>query len=154
MAKILGLDELNKVLNDFLVDFECTAYADTDFYCVTATNEIAYALVVTESCSKSFMKRVEKLYPDVHADEFLWSFLHEVGHVETVDELTEEEEKYCMYQKEQHPTNEEYYELLDEYLATEWAANYMRKNATDIKDFWKKIQTAILNIYTLNNVVV
>ena len=153
MQKIVGMDKLTNVLDKFLEEFECTSIVDTDFYCLIASNVIAVSLVVSEKHSSTFMSRVNRLYPDIHADEFLWSFLHEVGHIETIDTLDDDELYFSETQKKnENITNEVYYELPDEFAATEWAANYMRKNTEKVAKFWSEVQSVIMNIYQINNI--
>lgn len=153
MQKIVGIDKLTNTLDKFLEEFECTSIVDTDFYCLTTSNVIAVSLVVSEKHSSSFMSRVNRLYPDIHADEFLWSFLHEVGHIETIDDLDDDELYFSETQKKnENITNEVYYELPDEFAATEWAANYMRENTEKVAKFWSEVQSIIMNIYKINNI--
>jgi hypothetical protein len=149
--KIKGINRLDRVLTRFAKQFDCDVMLDTDFYCILTSNRIAYSLVVSKASSTSFMNRVQRLYPDINADEFLWSFLHEIGHIETYEDMTEEEIRETMGVKDcENITDEEYYELLDEYLATEWAANYMRENQEQIAKFWKKVRKNIMYIYRVN----
>ena len=153
MQKIDGMDKLTNVLDKFLEEFECTSIVDTNFYCLIASNVIAVSLVVSEKNSSSFMGRVNRLYPDIHADEFLWSFLHEVGHIETINTLDDDELYFSKTQKKnENITNEAYYELPDEFAATEWAANYMRENTEKVAKFWNEVQSVIMNIYQINNI--
>lgn len=153
MQKIVGTEKLISVLDKFLEEFECTSVVDTEFYCLTISNVIAVSLVVSEEHSSTFMSRVNRLYPDIHADEFLWSFLHEVGHIETIDILDDNELDFSEDQKaNENITDEDYYELPDEFAATEWAANYMRKNTEKVAKFWNEVQSVIMNIYKINNI--
>ena len=153
MQKIVGIDKLTNTLDKFLEEFECTSIVDTNFYCLITSKVIAVSLVVTEKNSSSFMSRVNRLYPDIHADEFLWSFLHEVGHIETIDTLDDDELYFSETQKKNvNITNEVYYELPDEFAATEWAANYMRENTKKVAKFWSEVQSVIMNIYKINNI--
>lgn len=154
MVEIQGVAQLDRVLDKFLEEFECTAELGPDFCCYMTSNRIVYSLVVAEKNSQTFMARVKRLYPDITADEFLWSFLHEVGHIETCDDLTEDEWIYSTRIKDdtENITDEIYYELPDEFAATEWAARYMRAHADKVAAFWKEVQQAILDIYSLNGI--
>lgn len=153
MAEILGLEKLNKTLNDFAEQFECSVTPDTDFFCYLAENRVTYALAVSEYGNKVFMNRVRRLYPDITADVFLWSFLHEIGHIETADDLSDREWRMILMLKEHELSHEEYFELPDEYAATEWAANYMRKHEKEVAKFWCAVQQDIMDIYMLNGLV-
>lgn len=149
--KIKGINRLDRVLTRFAKQFDCDVRLDTDFYCIPISNRIAYTLIVSKASSISFMDRVQRLYPDINADEFLWSFLHEIGHIETFEDMTEQEIREVTRAKDcEDITDEEYYELLDEYLATEWAANYMRENQEEIAKFQKKVRKIIMYIYRAN----
>ena len=122
----------------------------------------AYGLLFKE-CSKAvevdserLIKDVEDEFNDVHADIFLWSLLHEVGHHETWDDLTNEEMslsqemKYAISECENLRPNDRdkiYFYIPDEYLATEWAAQYMRDNVQEVTKFWNTLQPLILNFY-------
>ena len=142
---------MDRVLTRFAKQFDCDVRLDTDFYCIPVSNRIGYTLIVPKANSVTFMDRVQRLYPDINADEFLWSFLHEIGHIETYEDMTEKEIREVMRAKDcEDITDEEYYELLDEYLATEWAANYMRENQEEIAKFWKKVRKNIMYIYRAN----
>ena len=143
---------MDNVLNSFLEQFECEAKLGTDFCCFVCKNEIRYTLVIPEENSKTFIARVTRLYPDIKADEFLWSFFHELGHIETIDDLTNAEYTFSQEAKGKNPTDEEYYELPDEFAATDWAAHYMRSNTEQIQILWAEIKNAIMNIYKLNKI--
>ena len=153
MSSIKGIVKLNNTLNKFTKKFDCIAIPDTDFYCITTRNLVAYSFLTPVRCSKSFMSRVRRLYPDIQADEFLWSFLHEIGHLETDDELTEEEFAYIDSFDFDTISDEDYYELPNEYLATQWAADYMRQHPAEIAKFWKKVQKQIMYIYRINGLI-
>ena len=153
MTEILGLEKLNATLNAFAEKFDCTVAPDTDFFCYLGQNKVTYALVVAEKNTNAFMRRVRHLYPDVKADVFLWSFLHEIGHIETCDDLDDDEWKNVIAIKERELTHEEYFELPDEYAATEWAANYMRQHEKEIAQFWCSVQQNIMDIYLQNGLV-
>jgi hypothetical protein len=45
-----------------------------------------------------------------------------------------------------------YYTLMEEQAATEWALNYMRDNKAEVAAFWKKLSKAIKRVYRLNKV--
>ena len=152
-AKLLGLEELTKTLSVFAEQFNCTVTPDIDFFCYFAENRVTYALVTSEKSNNAFMNRVRSLYPDINADVFLWSFLHEIGHIETGDEISEPEWKRISEIKSTELTHEVYFELPDEYLATEWAACYMRQHPEEISTFWTAVQHDIMEVYRLNGLV-
>lgn len=151
---IRGLNELDQAIQSFLLDINFdikSCVLGLDFCCYPEDNEIVYSLFVTEKCSNTFMDRVRNKYPDIDADEFLWSLLHEVGHLVTYDDVFDWD-MITRIKDLPNLSDEVYYELTDEYLATEWAANYMREHRELVEEHWEHIRAAIVNIYELNGV--
>lgn len=163
-----GIESIDAVLNDFAKDFGVTVRFGADFAYWYEKDEIEYTLIVPEDASIYFMDNFNKLAPDLKCDQFLASFLHEVGHIETMHLVDDTEELYCQECKERisrqftdsitEEENEalhlEYFNLPDEYEATMWAINYMRENVDKVAAFWEKAQAAILEFYILNEVEV
>ena len=109
--------------------------------------------------TKLFLKDVETRFPNVHADIFLWSLLHEIGHSETLDDLDDEVEEHCIEIKQklnEHPDwsieicNAIYFNCPDERAATDWAGEYLETHYAEISLFWIKLQKAIKEFYKLN----
>lgn len=157
-----GITEINNIINKFLEPFELTAELGTDFDYCFLEDKIHYALVIDEVSSNLFLKNAERRFPDVHADVFLWSLLHEVGHSETLDDLEDGVEEWCLVAKKtinglsrklsQEACNQVYFDLPDEEAATNWAGEYMMENSEEITMFWNKLQPALVEFYKLNEV--
>lgn len=153
--------EINNIINEFLEPFELTAELGTDFAYSFLEDKINYALVIGDTSSKLFMENAEARFPDVYADVFLWSLLHEVGHSETFDDLDDGVEELCMEIKRELNehldwSNEHrhmiYFNCPDEKAATDWAGEYMMSHKDEITTFWNKLQPAIKKFYELNEV--
>lgn len=151
-----GIVKIDKIINKFLEPFECTARLSTDFGYYHTENLITYALVETEKGRASFMQSVERLKPTVTADVFLWSLLHEIGHHETMDYMTDKEEKLSNKIKEEVAQTKrpyaDYYNAPDEKLATTWAVEYAETHTEELLTFWNKLQKAIMDFYKENNI--
>jgi len=155
-----GLSKVEKIVNEFLEPFGLTGVLDTDFYYLYEEDEVHYAFATPERSFLAFLENAEKRFPQVHADIFLWSLLHEIGHSETGDDLTEDEEEYSMKEKDrifqgavpEDEQDELYFSLPDEYAATDWAGHYMMEHAEEVKEFWVKFQSAYQRFLTLNKV--
>lgn len=165
------VEKIDNILNDFLKEFECEASLDTDFAYYHNKNLITYSLVCGNAFDELFSNVINLLCPYVRCDLFIWSLLHEVGHNQTLDDISDEDYRYCQDEKERiqnelsHVTraeNEklynrianEYFFLPDEIAATMWAVDYVTKNTTKIKTLWQKLQVAIMEFYRVNNVEV
>ena len=156
-----GINEINVLINEFLEPFDLTAELGTDFDYCFLENKIHYALVVGDISSKLFIENAEARFPEAHADIFLWSLLHEIGHSETLDDLENGVEELCMEIK--RGINEHtdwsiehrhmiYFSCPDEYAATDWAGEYIITHNNELTIFWNKLQKAINNFYELNGV--
>lgn len=153
-----GIKRISRIINEFLKPFECTARMGTDFCYLYHKNLIFYSIVWMNNGAEDFLNSVLRLEPEVEADIFLWSLLHEIGHHETYDEISDEENDYCDDTKkkieEGELPNELYYDMIDERLATEWAVEYANTHKEELKAFWGKLQPAIMDFYRLNKVEV
>ena len=161
MSILRGLKEIDNIINEFLEPFELTAELGTDFDYCYFEDKIHYSLVISDTSSKLFMENAEKRFPNVHADIFLWSLLHEIGHSETLDDLDSKTEKLCIEIKNdlnEHtdwPTETRhmiYFDCPDEKAATDWAGEYMMNHNEEITIFWNKLKIALYNFYKLNEV--
>ena len=141
-----NLDKITNILNDFLKPFDCVAEPGTDFAYYPATSTIYFAFVVNDKFAESFLTFAKSLH-NVKADIFLWSFMHELGHHETEDEFDDEEEEMYRFRLSQKMTDEEYYNLPQEYAATDWAGAYMRTHEEEVSKLWETLTPAIKDFY-------
>ena len=159
MAKVKGLKRINKIINKFTEQFGIKAVLNDDFEAHCGEMIIGYTFAVNADDGYYFLSDVAMRYPDIEADIFLWSLMHEIGHCMTDSMWTEEELEYFWYQKERM-TNEEkdylrndwYHATPDEFFATKWAGEYMLRHQKKICKFWNKLQPAIERMYRLNGV--
>ena len=147
-----NIEILNNALNDFLQPFDCEATLGTDFEYFYPLSLIRYTLVVTDIQEDSFLNFCESLFPDIKADIFLWSFLHELGHHETLDDFDDMTHMvyHSIINSDIRLSDEYYYNLPIEKAATEWAGNYILTHAKDVYKLWQKIQPIIRQIYQEN----
>ena len=138
---------ITEILNDFLKPFDCVSNFGETFGFYSISNTVEFALTVKDVHDKTFMDFVTKRYPDIRADIFLWSFLHEVGHHETENDFDDDEWENYMRAIFNCEDDMEYYHLSIECAATDWAGNYMRTHTDEVSALWKKLQPAIMNFY-------
>lgn len=153
-----GLSKITKILNDFVrtIDEELFVKEDSNFAYYPSSNKITYSLVVSEKGDANFMKSVEFFNPKVKCDIFLWSILHEIGHHETIDELSDADLRNSEFIKFLVAggtiPEERYYECPDERAATGWAVQYAESHTAILAEFWKELQKAIMRFYKLNHI--
>ena len=145
-------EPITNILNEFLAPFECEAKLGTDFAYFTDDSSITYSLLVPEKDGVEFVKFAEGLFPDVKADIFLWSILHELGHHETEDDFEDDEWEDYMRLTSMNISSEVYFELDIEYAATVWAGEYIQSHMEEIAELWNKLQPAIKKFYSELNV--
>lgn len=153
MARLKNVEQLEKVVTDFVSQFGCTAEFGSDFSYYYDLDKVQFSLLMGDVDDRTFMEFVEKNFPGVNCNIFIWSLLHEVGHHMTKDLWTDEEQEQFDEDKD-HLRNlseceefldEEnwagichmYYEILDERVATAWAADYIYFHEKELKEFWR-----------------
>jgi len=161
-----GVTELNKIINDFVKPFDCTASFSLDFAYYYTNNNITYSLVTTPKANHFFKKNLIDNYKfymvkdDV--DMFIFSLLHELGHHHTMDDISNTKWKvlkfkHWLIEKLYRLTNanyiyNKYFTLEDEWLATKWACNYWKTHINDIKKLKKVLILAIQEFYSKNQI--
>lgn len=168
VIRLKGEKQLNEVVNDFVSQFGCTAELGTDFNYCYETEEIHFSILMEQVANETFMKFICENFPEaarITDNIFIWSILHEVGHHETwqlwsdteqngfddekdlieafsaVSENSEEYAKCCTA----------YYYILDERVATAWAARYIYFHEKELREFWEKWTVALHDFCVLNN---
>ena len=152
--------ELTKVINNFVSQFgEYSAEVGDCFEVDLSTNIIYYSLygnVEFEDSFADFILSLDKDIPPI--DIFLWSLLHEIGHLETEDldfPYYGKEELREKYKNRRSPEDLynyaiEYYNLPIEIAATWWAilwAKDNREQAILLNNKLKEICEYIINFY-------
>lgn len=156
MNKLKGVDELNKVVNDFVNKFGCTATLADIFCAKIKEKKIYYSLFYSEEQEESFIKSVERQNPKVDMDIFLWSLLHEIFHIITFKQVTKIELIYShlirKFIKKGVINPDRYYYLPIEVKATKGAVEYANTHIEELAKFWKELKATILNFYEINNI--
>ena len=156
MYMLKGIIEIDNIINEFLGQFDCTATIGTDFEYIYTESLIHYTFVVSGKSEIQFMNSINRCNPKVTCDIFLWSILHELGHHETIDDLTDDDAYIsywikCMVNEKLMDENE-YYDCPDEKAATEWAVSYANSHIEELSNLWIKLQAAIMNFYIVNEI--
>lgn len=158
--ELIYLDELKKVVADFIEPFGCKSEMNTDFAYYPNEQIVTWSIFMAEKSDKYFQDYVNTFFPNIEADSFLWSLLHEVGHHMTYNEWTKDQLKLFEERKveaEKTANNEHesygyylYFSTEDEWLATRWAAEYMENNSEKVEKFWLKF-VEVYNTFLLIN---
>lgn len=157
-----GIEKVNQIIDSFVNQFGLRSEMGTDFSYYYPINKITWSFFMTEESNKSFEKFVENTFPDINCNTFIWSLLHEIGHHETIDNWTGDEQYIFDSMKEdledrlleekEFDICTEYYSVPDELEATTWAAEYIRDHEPELRSFWDKFQVAANEFAELNEV--
>ncbi len=152
-----GEERINKILNKYLEKFDLTATLDTEFAYYYSKNIVTYSFFVLEKYDTMFKKVCDKIAKNnMNADIFLLSLFHEIGHAETIEDLSDEEIYSSTVVKEKVSEGaideKEYFYAPDEYIATQWGVKYIQEHDKEIADLWAELQPAILQFYADNDI--
>ena len=135
---------LNMLLSNWLrkYGFEtsvCGQEESFGYYEISDT--IAYTLTMRQTAIDSWERLMEEQDCPIKVNQFYTSFLHELGHAETLHWVSEEERAYCEDREIQLANMADisradflYYHLPREIIATQWAMRYMRENIEAIRE--------------------
>lgn len=136
------IDTINSVVSDFCksIDEEYESRMGCDFCAVLNENTIEWSLIYAEKAGQSFYENFVSRYPVAKELSFFTvSILHEIGHFETEWEMIDDTEI-----RNRELTNEQYYDLFNERIATDWAGEWIENNYSAARCIDKKF-TEILN---------
>ena len=161
--KLKGVNKLNKAIERSIkenFDIELTCEFSNDFAIFLEEDKIKYSLIEANLTSETFQKFLIKhgaIIKD-NIDEFIYSFLHEIGHYYTYDNINIVKKLFCIFIKKCieklliiFPDNKTiyslYYYLPDEMKASLWAINTNTETFNRMK---KSIKEALFNFYNIN----
>jgi hypothetical protein len=121
--------QINNVVDGFIktfnTDYNCAV--GSDFCTVIEDERIEWTLVYVEKGGKSFYENFVSRFPNADGfNLFTLSVLHELGHLETQDEMEDDVEKRATI-----ANDEEYYALYNETIATDWAGSWINAHYED-----------------------
>lgn len=160
--ELKGIEKVNQVVEDFVSQFGCGAIMGDEFGYIYGRSIIEWSPLIGREVDDFFYSFVTKEFPEVSMNLFVWSLLHEVGHHETIDMWSEEEQAGFDSIKEEldkryqgEDSREacfEYFNLPDEYEATRWAAEYIQSHEVELIKFTIKMRDAVRDFYKENGV--
>lgn len=146
-----------KLIEEFIQSFGYNAEEDVEFSMDSKTDLIFYTLDEPENSPANVaLKRYLKEEFHISIPVLLFSILHEIGHFETLGKITQAEinanhgfkeiielayseykgdNDYCFFKS--------YWDLKIEYLANEWAVNFVKSNTEECAEFYGKLKKCI-----------
>lgn len=167
MAKIKGLKKLNKAITAQLAPFGIKkAKFANDYAFYWAKSLITYKITENETEDIWFKEFVEERFNYEIPDAFLFSLLHEVGHYNTIEEVSDCIQDFCFSEKDRISdemqkieTTEQakilewqYFNLPDEIIATAWAVDYAKNHPKKVKKIIRELHKAFCDFYAKNEI--
>lgn len=163
-----GVENLNKIIKDFFTELgyeEITPFLSTDFGYYYGDEKISYTIFEMPTADKGFQMYIEKHFHNVpKCSIFTLSLLHELGHHETIDDISEKiyikccEKKFKLANKEVKTEQDaikrqvEYCGIYDEKIATAKAIEILADHYSEVIKFEKTILEALSIFYEKNNI--
>ena len=123
---------IQNIIQNFVatIDEEYEVKCGTDFCVLPMENIIYWSFLVPEEGRAFYNNFVSRFSFVKDFDIFTLSLLHEIGHLETMDEMIDD-----TLERNQKLSNEEYFNLWNEQIATDWAGYWIYKNFNEVKIF-------------------
>lgn len=129
--------ELNTFARDFCPSIKCKMGGD---FAAEKGKHIYYSIVLSQKETKWFCEDFVRRYPAAKGfDAFTLSFLHELGHIVTWDDMIDDaDERMALAEKDSDFANNlAYFNLYNERLATDWAGHFLTDNVAAMR-MWER----------------
>lgn len=144
------LNQINSIIDSFVktIDEDYSSQIGSDFEALLDDEIIEWTPICSENSAITFYNDFVSRYPQAKTfTVFTLSILHEVGHLETKDEMVNDIEE-----RNTITDCQEYYNLFNERIATDWAGWWLVTNYCQVKaldDTIEKLFRKLIN--TLDN---
>ena len=133
------------LLNDFIqmFDEEYTVELAHKFCADNIQEVVYYTVVMPKDSVDEFTTDFIKRFPACSCfSEFMLSFMHELGHLETEWDMVDDTEE-----RNQITDNKTYFQLYNERIATDWAGEYLTEHKNEMQMLERQILTEIHKIW-------
>jgi len=166
--KLKGLVALNKAISKILNrEFGISNAECSDSYSYDYLDDTIRFKLDVDIEDEWFSEFIYETFGYEVENPFIMALLHEIGHAETEEDVTEDEFSYCFNEKkkiaERMDNTEdpaqlkayewEYFRLPDEIKATTWAVEYAMENPNAIKALWEQIHPILMEFYKVNGII-
>lgn len=149
-----GEDRIFEAFNDWLRKYEFAARVESlelDFGFYRSENSIAISFTVSEDADTHWRSWTKSLGFPPELDLFWTSFLHELGHSETIYEMDKQTLDECAL-IEIFGTIQEYLEMPREIAATLWARDFCVQNPEAVHELVDTVRPHILQFFADNDI--
>lgn len=165
--KLKGTDAFETILTEIASTFGVSKVIIADDCCYWDDSKTIWIKVVDDEYDKMFMEFVSERFDIEIGSSLLIGLLHEIGHYETIDEISElvqdmsnkENDRIEQEMKDTENWNEirrlewQYFNLPDEIMATYWAVDFIKNNFQLVNIWNKRLQKAYEAFLRINDIV-
>lgn len=161
--KLKGVRKLESKVNKFLAPFNLKSKLGEDFAYFFDSELVQFSVELVNEIDEEYIDFIKNEFDYNVPNMFLFSFLHEVGHHMTADELEEkdfEEDDALKFEISENINTDNFHEYAlkyfhcpTEYLANKWAIDYYRKHEKEVNRKGKEMLLAFRHFYKINRVV-
>lgn len=169
MAKLKGVKKLNKAIKKALAPLgveKVKLYTEWQYDFETDTLYYSLTDSIVDIWFNEYIRDTfHYIVNNTGEDTFIISVLHEVGHRETIDFISDKTYNKCLKEKEKifkaienaeteteaKKIEYKYFSLTDEHQATKWAVDYAKHHRKKIKKMQKAVAEAVTKFYEKNN---
>ena len=140
------LKKINETVKIFVqsINEEYDCVMGLDFMADLANDVIVWSILTIEKSGEAFYDNFISRFPKAKGFSlFTLSILHEVGHLETENEMEDDVD----IRNNEIMTNEEYFNLFNERIATDWAGYWIEKNFQKAINLDDTFRNALNNLY-------
>lgn len=140
------------LIQDFVSSFdeEYTVEMGEEFAANLNEDIVYYSIIYAENGGRAFYENFVKRFPKCDGMSLMMlSILHEIGHLETEWDMVDDTAVRARIRGEKD--NERYFNLHNEFIATEWAGNWATSHMEEAKAWDKKIMNTYMGI--LDNII-
>ena len=170
MADLKGYEKLNEEIGKLLADYGVTSVsincATDGFEYHPLDNSICISIINPYACLGYmwFVEFCEKRFNYKTDNVFMLLLFHEIGHIHTYNETLNnyfEPKRKKLYERMaiEYDTDSqskgvffEYFESVEEIIATTWAIDYLTKNEEEVKNLFYEICSLLNDFYELNGI--
>ena len=139
------LKKINEAVRNFVqsINEEYDCEMGLDFMAQLDTDIIVWSILTVEESGEAFYNNFISRFPKAKGFSlFTLSVLHEVGHLETENEMEDDTDT----RNNEIMTDEEYFNLFNERIATDWAGYWIEKNfqkAINLDDTFRNVLNSL-----------
>lgn len=140
------LKKINEVVRNFVqsINEEYDCEIGLDFMAQLDSDIVVWSILTLEKSGEAFYDNFVARFPKAKGFSlFTLSVLHEVGHLETENEMEDDVD----IRNNEIMTNEEYFNLFNERIATDWAGYWIERNFQKAINLDDTFRNALNNLY-------